>query len=163
MRSLIARVNLYSIMLLIPIIVMAKLLSKTCTSVPFTPVDKRIIGPNCKSNSEAYDLISYTNEQKYSSLHALYVDKSQREIFKSNNFIERLDCNYKWVNRSYDFDAFCLNSPHDIENIKKERAYIQKLNIEFEYLTKITKRLARVLLILCNDLCRQRTKTIFNR
>ena len=45
-------------------------------SVPFTPVDgKRIIGPNQKSNSEALvDLISYTNEQNYSSLHALYVE-----------------------------------------------------------------------------------------
>lgn len=115
---------------------------KLVMSVPFTPVDgKRIIGPDHNSNSQALNsLVSHTKDQNYSSLHALYVHKTQREIFKSNNFIERLDCNYKWVNRSYeDFESFLseLTSRHR-KNIKKERAYIKKLNIEFEYVTKIT-------------------------
>lgn len=117
---------------------------KLVMSVPFTPVDgKRIVGPDDNANSEALNsLVSHTEDQGYSSLHALYVDKSQREIFKSKNFIERLDCNYKWVNKSYaDFECFLsqLTSRHR-KNIKKERAYIQKLNIEFEYVTKITQQ-----------------------
>jgi len=117
---------------------------KLVMSVPFTPVDgKRIIGPDDESRSEALaDLINHTEQNEYSSLHALFVEESQKDIFRGLNFIERLDCNYKWRNKSYhSFDDFLnqLTSRHR-KNMKKERDYIKNLNIEFEHIENIKEQ-----------------------
>ena len=114
---------------------------KLVMSVPFTPVDgKRIIGPDDQSRIEALQsLVSHTEQKEFSSLHALFVDDSQKDIFRAQGFIERLDCNYKWKNRSYHcFEDFLgqLTSRHR-KNMKKEREYIKKLNIEFEHISDI--------------------------
>jgi|TARA_B100002019_G_scaffold271445_1_gene265864 predicted N-acyltransferase len=117
---------------------------KLVMSVPFTPVDGcRIIGPNDKSRNDALkSLVNHTESAEYSSLHALFVEDKQKDIFKDQGFIERLDCNYKWKNKSYaSFDDFLyqLSSRHR-KNMKKERAYIKSLNIEFEHISEITEQ-----------------------
>ena len=116
---------------------------KLVMSVPFTPVDgNRIFSKSNKDGMSALNsLVDYTRQNDFSSLHALFVAKEQRDIFSSQEFIERNDCNFIWKNQSYsDFDDFleALSSRHR-KNIKKERKYINSLGIEFEIVKNIKK------------------------
>lgn len=115
---------------------------KLVMSIPFTPVEgNRIYADDDDKAIEALqDLRKFSDENNYSSLHALFVGQEQRNIFKELDFIERLDCNYVWQNKNYlSFDDFLnsLTSRHR-KNIKKERDYIKKLNIEFQVIENIT-------------------------
>ena len=116
---------------------------KLVMSVPFTPVDgKRIIGPSHEAKAEALNsLISHTETNEYSSLHALFVEEEQRKVFKEHKFIERLDCNYKWINKGYNefADFLSVLSSRHRKNMLKERNYIDSLNIEFEYKEQISE------------------------
>ena len=115
---------------------------KLVMSIPFTPVEgNRIYADDDDKAIEALqDLRKFSDENNYSSLHALFVGQEQRNIFKELDFIERLDCNFVWQNKNYlSFDDFLnsLTSRHR-KNIKKERDYIKKLNIEFQVVENIT-------------------------
>ena len=109
---------------------------KIVLSVPFTPIEGNRIF--CKDNEDGKetlkDFVKYINEGKFSSIHALFVSENQREIFSGENFIERTDCNYKWVNYGYKtFDDYLqkLKSRYR-KNILKERNEIKNSNIFFE-------------------------------
>ena len=115
---------------------------KLVMSVPFTPVDgNRIFSKSNKDGMSALNsLVDYTRQNDFSSLHALFVAKEQRDIFSSQEFIERNDCNFVWKNQSYsDFDYFleALSSRHR-KNINKERKYINSLVIEFEIVKNLS-------------------------
>ena len=108
---------------------------KIVLSVPFTPVEgERIFCSNDENGQEALqDFTQYISEQNYSSIHALYVEQEHSNPFINNDFIERIDCNYRWLNHNYStFEDYLENLKSRYrKNILKERAAIQSKGIEF--------------------------------
>ena len=108
---------------------------KIVLSVPFTPVEgERIFCSDDNKGEEALrDFTNYVNESNFSSIHALYVEEESANPFLANDYIERIDCNYKWHNHNYNtFDDYLISLKSRYrKNILRERQSINEQGITF--------------------------------
>ncbi len=115
---------------------------KIVMSVPFTPVEgKRIFSQNKKDAIDSLkSLTEHARKKDFSSIHALYVEEDEKNVYEEMNFIKRIDCNYRWTNKGYeDFEDFLSKFvSRKRKNIKKERDLIKRMNIKFKKVSNIS-------------------------
>lgn len=72
------------------------------------------------------------HEQGVSSLHCLFPDKEQADLFEQQGFYLRLGCQYHWENRHYsDFDDYLSRfTAEKRKKIKRERRRVQEAGVE---------------------------------
>ena len=116
---------------------------KGVVGIPFTPTTgKRIIvHPDYDYVKCAKQLIEglvvLSEKIGLSSVHCLFVDKEEMELFSQSGFLERITHQYHWYNRQYkDFNHFLqdLRSAKR-KQIKKERKSIYELDMEIYVLS----------------------------
>jgi len=114
---------------------------KFVSAIPFTPAtgcrvltnDTDIAVAMPALTGAAIELMGHNNA---SSLHCLFPDSEQAEIFRQLNFLIRIGCQFHWFNRGYkSFDAFlqALNSKRR-KQIKRERREANAPGISIEVL-----------------------------
>ena len=111
---------------------------KYVAAIPFSPVQ----GPRllARDASAALMVLGSLDEalaaQEVSSLHLLFNDGSEDAWLKDGGWLQRLGCQFHWVNRDYrgfdDFLAACNSRKR--KNFRKERQAVAGQGIEFRWL-----------------------------
>ena len=116
---------------------------KGVVGIPFTPTTgKRIIvHPEYDYRACAKllikNLVLLAEKMSLSSVHCLFVDKEEQELFAESGFLERITHQYHWYNREYrDFEHFLLDlRSSKRKQIKKERRSIHDLDMDIVVLS----------------------------
>ena len=116
---------------------------KLVSAIPFTPVTGSRLLINNKYDSAVIKktlldaALSLMNENNYSSLHFLFPEEGNMELFIDNAGLKRITCQYHWLNNDYrDFQDFTASLTSKKRNrILKERRDIKKSGIEIERLS----------------------------
>ena len=113
---------------------------KYLSATPFTPVTRSNIFYGKKEildDNFFKKLIKFLNERNISSLHLNYIEKDISDKLKNYDIFQRIGIQYHWMNKSYsDFSDFLESmKSRKRKNIIKERNYLKKKNIEFEFKT----------------------------
>jgi len=117
---------------------------KLVSAIPFTPVR----GPRLLIDNTYHDIaavknalisesIALANTAGLSSLHCLFPEQMDADLFLQHDFLLRKTCQFHWHNHGYrDFEDFLdtLTSKKR-KKIKRERRQISESNIEIEVLT----------------------------
>ncbi len=115
---------------------------KGVIGIPFTPTTGRriIVHPEYEFKKCARKLIDsalkLAIDLGLSSIHCLFVEEDEQQLFTESGFMERITHQYHWHNRDYtDFDSFLgdLKSSKR-KQIKKERKAISESGVEIEVL-----------------------------
>ena len=115
---------------------------KGVIGIPFTPTTGRriIVHPEYEFKKCAQKLIDgalkLAIDLGLSSIHCLFVEEDEQQLFTESGFMERITHQYHWHNRDYtDFDSFLgdLKSSKR-KQIKKERKAISESGVEIEVL-----------------------------
>ncbi len=115
---------------------------KGVIGIPFTPTTGRriIVHPEYEFKKCAQKLIDsalkLAIDLGLSSIHCLFVEEDEQQLFTESGFMERITHQYHWHNRDYtDFDSFLgdLKSSKR-KQIKKERKTISESGVEIEVL-----------------------------
>lgn len=113
---------------------------KMVVSAPFTPATgpRLLLRPDVSSEKLRHDLIHAIEAQARashaSSIHALFVDTTDRDALLASEWLTRRDCQFHWENRGYaTFDDFLQTFTHDKrKKAKRERRRVQEAGITFE-------------------------------
>ena len=113
---------------------------KGVVGIPFTPTTgKRIIvHPEYDYRKCARilidQLVKLSSELSLSSIHCLFVDKEEQDLFTDFGFLERITHQFHWENREYDdFDQFLQDfKSSKRKQIKKERRSVHEQNMEID-------------------------------
>ncbi|MCZ6802372.1 MAG: GNAT family N-acetyltransferase [Proteobacteria bacterium] len=116
---------------------------KLVSAIPFTPVAGSRLLINKTHDSDLIKktlldaAISLMEENNFSSLHFLFPDKDNIDIFMDNAGLKRITCQYHWFNNNYrDFQDFTDSlTSKKRKRILKERREIIKSGIEIERLS----------------------------
>lgn len=115
---------------------------KFVSAIPFTPATgNRVLAANAHDTAiaapamigAAVELLGHNNA---SSLHCLFPDTEQAQLFKGLDMLIRVGCQFHWFNRGYEsFDGFlqALNSKRR-KQIKRERRLANAPGISIEVL-----------------------------
>ena len=115
---------------------------KGVIGIPFTPTTGRriIVHPEYEFKKCAQKLIDsalkLAIDLGLSSIHCLFVEEDEQQLFTESGFMERITHQYHWHNRDYtDFDSFLgdLKSSKR-KQIKKERKAVSESGVEIEVL-----------------------------
>ncbi len=120
---------------------------KLLITTPYTPATARkcLTHPEYNRQDLSKELIKaamdYAHSEKFSSLHAIFLDDYEKSIWKEHDLMERIDCQFHWKNEWLDkeepeFDDFLskMNSSKR-KKIRQERKSLIKNNIEFKIQT----------------------------
>ena len=115
---------------------------KLISAVPFTPVTgPRVMcarGTDKKTALAAFDqaIRALCNRHEVSSAHITFLPETELEHWQDRGWMARNDTQFHWKNRGYrNFDEFLQQlSSRKRKNIKKERASIARLGLNFELL-----------------------------
>jgi predicted N-acyltransferase len=116
---------------------------KLVAAVPFTPVagPRLLLSATAKNQSATQALVRQTIElakqHRASSVHCLFPADDEQEIWKSLEFLPRMDCQFHWHNRGYqDFDNYlAMLSAEKRKKIKRERRRIAESGIRHRIYT----------------------------
>ncbi len=115
---------------------------KLISAIPFTPVNGPRFLYNLKFKNQIIEEISKTIKNltinnNLSSAHINFLSNDHKEILTSNNWIKRMGLQFHWENNRYQsFNEFLFQlKSHKRKMIKKEREYLQKLDISIVKLT----------------------------
>jgi len=116
---------------------------KGVVGIPFTPTTGKrvIVHPDYdykKCTKILIDqLVKLSEKLSLSSIHCLFVDKNEQELFTEAGFLKRITHQYHWENRDYeDFDQFLQDfKSSKRKQIKKERKYVCDLDMEIHTLS----------------------------
>ena len=111
---------------------------KGVVGIPFTPTTGKRIIVHPEYNYEQCSkilinaLVDLSKELSLSSIHCLFLNKEEQELFTYAGFLERITHQYHWENRCYrDFDHFLRDfKSSKRKQIKKERKSICELDME---------------------------------
>lgn len=115
---------------------------KAVLAIPFTPTNGTRIFIHNNYNYEIcatkliYALVDYCSDQNLSSIHCLFLNEKELSLFSNAGFLSRITHQYHWHNRDYtSFDDFLSDlKSSKRKQIRKERNYIEKSNIDIEVL-----------------------------
>jgi len=115
---------------------------KLVSAIPFTPVAGTRLLVNKSYDVEAIKqtllnaALSLMDEKDFSSLHVLFPDKKNLNVFADNSGLERITIQFHWFNNDYrDFQDFTDSlTSKKRKKIIKERRDIKKSGIEIERL-----------------------------
>jgi uncharacterized protein len=113
---------------------------KLTIAVPFTPATgpRLLIRPDLDRAATARRLIEAVHEHAVrhdlSSVHALFLDESDRAAFSSAGWLTRRDCQFHWTNRAYrSFDDFLSTfTAEKRKKARRERRRVEEAGIRFE-------------------------------
>lgn len=116
---------------------------KLVSAIPFTPVSGARLLVNKKYDDVIIKKIlldaavSLMHENNFSSLHLLFPDKKNMDVLSENGALQRITCQYHWLNNNYrDFQDFTDSlTSKKRKRILKERREIKNSNIEIERLS----------------------------
>ena len=113
---------------------------KMVSSIPYTPcTGKRFLVAEGVDEQTLIltlekTIINFCAQQKYSSMHWLFVTKTESELLSDAGLLTRKDCQYHWQNRDYDsMDAFLAEcTAKRRKTIKRERRHVTDAEITLE-------------------------------
>ena len=116
---------------------------KLVSAIPFTPVAGSRLLVNKTHDSAVINKILLDaavllmEENNFSSLHFLFPDKDNMDVFMDNTGLKRITCQYHWLNNNYrDFQDFTDSlTSKKRKRILKERREITNSGIEIERLS----------------------------
>lgn len=116
---------------------------KLVAAVPFTPITGPRLLPDAgtESGKAKQALIQKTIElataQHASSVHCLFPVNSELELWKNQEFLPRMDCQFHWHNRNYQsFDEYLATfSAEKRKKIKRERRRVAEAGIHHRVFT----------------------------
>ncbi|MBX2849312.1 MAG: GNAT family N-acetyltransferase [Acidiferrobacterales bacterium] len=117
---------------------------KLTNAIPFTPATGERWLIDCKSGNQQEISAALINaalkvvkDETLSSMHCLFVNKSQFDFLGDQNFSLRISNQFHWQNRSYqDFDDFLASmSSKKRKNIKRERRRVQESGVHYQWHT----------------------------
>lgn len=116
---------------------------KLVSAIPFTPVTGSRLLINNKYDSAVIKktlldaALSLMDENDYSSLHFLFTEEGNMDLFIDNAGLKRITCQYHWLNNDYrDFQDFTASlTSKKRKRILKERRDIKNSGIEIERLS----------------------------
>ena len=115
---------------------------KLVAAVPFTPAS----GPRLLAAADtdqrlwrrelARSAVAWAREEHASSLHVLFVDKSQADELRHERFLLRRDCQFHWHNREYrSFEDFLARfTAPKRKKVHRERRRVTEAGIQFRTL-----------------------------
>ncbi len=111
---------------------------KLTAAVPFSPVQGPRLIAAC--NESRGLIVSWLDTQlqqgEISSLHLLFNQGDENSALNANGWVQRLGCQFHWLNRGYtsfaDFLAVCNSRKR--KNFRKEREQVAAKGIRFEWL-----------------------------
>lgn len=109
---------------------------KMVCSIPYNPVT----GLRLLTNSETIknlliqQVVDIAKKLNMSSVHWLFTNDTDTEVFKRNEFMLRLGCQYHWSNHDYNnFDDFLTTFiSRKRKKVKRERRMVQEQDIKIE-------------------------------
>ncbi len=116
---------------------------KLLVTIPYTPAtaNKFLIHPEhdwtLLSQLLVRHALNYAKNEKYSSIHALFLSEKEKSVWQESGFLERNDVQFHWRNEyltksEANFDDFLLKmTGTKRKKIRQERRYLEKQNIEF--------------------------------
>jgi predicted N-acyltransferase len=114
---------------------------KLVSAVPFTPATgpRLLLAPDAGPGAAAALIdaaIELATDLQASSLHVLFPNAEQRELFAAKGMMLRKDCQFHWHNQGYaDFDDFLATfTAKKRKNARRERRRIAEQGIEFRVL-----------------------------
>ena len=113
---------------------------KLLAGVPFTPVNGNRIFYDKDAINILDNIVPILKDKlenhKLSSFHLNFIDKTQSDVLKNFNFLQRIGIQYHWINRGYEtFDDFLETlKTKKKKNIIKERDYIKNSKIKIFHL-----------------------------
>jgi uncharacterized protein len=116
---------------------------KLVSAIPFTPVAGSRLLVNKAYDSAVINktlldaALSLMEENNFSSLHCLFPEKDNMDIFMDNAGLKRITCQFHWLNNNYrDFQDFTDSlTSKKRKRILKERRTINHSGIEIERLS----------------------------
>jgi len=118
---------------------------KLVSAIPYTPASGQRLLVSEKNPEitpeDIYKLLintvkQFANEQKISSFHCLFPEKTEQQWMEQNGLLSRHDCQFHWHNDNYKhFDDFLEKlTPKKRKNIRQERRRVEQQNINLRVL-----------------------------
>jgi len=120
---------------------------KLLITTPYTPATTR----KCLTHPEHEQTLltsllvktamDYAKQENVSSLHALFLDENETEVWRNHELIQRTDCQFHWQNhwqqkQDANFDDFLTRmTSSKRKKMRQERRSMQKQNVEFKIQT----------------------------
>jgi len=112
---------------------------KLTVAVPFTPATgaRLLLRPDLEAGAARRRLIdaleAYAREAALSSVHALFLEETDRTALEAAGWLTRRDCQFHWTNRGYaSFDAYLETfTAEKRKKARRERRRVAEAGIEF--------------------------------